>query len=104
MMKTTLFVTYPGDSDTRFDREYYVRTHLPLVMEAWGPYGLETATAFFPTGDGAGMIAIAVCVLRDEAAMKAALGSQQTEGVMADVKKFTDAQPSRSVGVPPQQP
>lgn len=97
-------MTYPGDADTRFDREYYIRNHLPLVMKAWGPYGLETTAAFFPTGDGAGTIAIAVCVFRDDAAMKAGLGSPQTAGVMADVKKFTNAQPAQSVGVPPQRP
>ncbi len=31
---TTMYVTYPGEAGTRFDRDYYVRTHLRLVMEA----------------------------------------------------------------------
>ncbi len=37
---TTMYVTYPGDASTRFDRDYYVRHHVPLVMECWGPLGL----------------------------------------------------------------
>jgi len=96
---TTLFVTYPGDAGTRFDRHYYVDKHLPFVMKAWRPHGLESTAAFFPTGDGAGTIAVAICEFRDEAAMKAALASPQTEGIMADIAKFTDAYPSQSVGV-----
>ena len=97
---TNLFVTYPGDAGTRFDREYYVGVHLPLVREAWGPHGLETIAAFFPAGEGAGTIAACVCGFRDEAALRAAVGSAQTPRVLADVKHFTDAEPSRSRAVP----
>lgn len=32
---TTVFVTCAGDAGTRFDRDYHVGTHLPLVLEAW---------------------------------------------------------------------
>ncbi len=97
---TEMHVTYAGNADTRFDRGHYVSTHLPLVLEAWGPHGLETVAAFFPAGDGAGTIAVCICGFRDEAAIGAALGSPQTGRVMADVKNFTDAEPSRSRAVP----
>ena len=97
---TTRFVTYPGDASTRFDRDYYVRVHVPLVMEAWGPHGLQSCTALFPAGEGGPTIAVAVCEFRDEAALQAALGSAATLGVMADVAKFTDAKPSQSRAAP----
>jgi len=97
---TMLFVTYPGDASTSFDRDYYVNTHLPLVMEAWGSYGLESTAAFFPSGDGAGTIAVCVCGFRDEAAINAAIASPQTERVMADLEHFTDAKPTQSRAVP----
>ncbi len=29
---TIVYVTYAGDAATRFDREYYVAHHLPLVL------------------------------------------------------------------------
>ncbi len=93
---TTLFVTYPGDAGTRFDRDYYVAVHLPLVKEAWGPYGLDTIAAFFPAGSGGGTIAVCVCGFQSEAAMKAALGSPDSSRVMADVEKLTDAKPVQS--------
>ena len=95
-----LYVTYPGDSRTRFDRERYVVHHLPLVMEAWQSYGLLSCSAFFPAGEGDGTVAIAECKFRDEAALQAALSSPETPGVMADVPSFTDAQPSQSRAAP----
>ncbi|WP_199254553.1 EthD family reductase [Mycolicibacterium mengxianglii] len=92
---TTMFVTYAGDAATRFDRDYYTGTHLPLVMTAWGPYGLRSATAFFPEGRVEGTIALAVCEFDDDAAVDAALGSPQSEAVMADIVNFTDSPPTR---------
>ncbi len=50
----TVFVTYAGDSSTRFDRQYYVEKHLPLVTAAWGPHGMQSIAAFFPAGTGKG--------------------------------------------------
>lgn len=93
---TTLYVTYPGDAGTRFDRDYYVAGHMPLVMACWEPYGLESCAAFFPPVDGAGTIAICECKFRDEAALKAALAAPETPRVMADLPKFTDAKPAQS--------
>ena len=90
---TRVFVTYPGDAGTQFDRDHYVRTHLPLVLAAWRPYGLETVAAFFPSGDGAGTICICECVFRDDAAVQASLAAPQTGAVMADVANFTDVIP-----------
>jgi len=42
-----MIVACLGDATTRFDRDYYVRRHLPLTMDCWGRYGLEAAEAFF---------------------------------------------------------
>ena len=95
-----LYVTYPGDSTTRFDRNYYVHSHLPLVMEKWRRYGLESVAAFFPEGSGEGTIAICACCFRDEQATRNAMTSPEVREVMADLIYFTDAQPSRSISVP----
>ena len=97
---TTMYVTYPGDATTRFDRDYYVQHHLPLVMECWGPLGLESCAAFWPANTGPGTIAICECRFRDEAAMRGALASPVTPRVMADVARFTEAQPAQSLAGP----
>ena len=89
----TVFVTYPGTASTRFDREYYVEKHLPLVGRVWGPLGLESSAAFFPSGDGSGTIAVCVCQFRNELALRASLEDPATKSVMDDVQHFTDAKP-----------
>ena len=94
---TTLYVTYPGDAGTRFDRDYYVQHHLPLVMACWGPLGLESCAAFWPADAYAGTIAIAECRFRDEASMRTALAPPETLRVMADVPRFTEAKPAQSI-------
>lgn len=90
---TTVFVTYPGTPSTRFDREYYVAKHLPLVSRVWGPHGLENITAFFPSGEGRGTIAVCICEFRDQLALNASLQDPGTRAVMDDVQHFTDATP-----------
>jgi uncharacterized protein (TIGR02118 family) len=92
----TIYVTYSGDAATRFDREYYVRRHLPLVREGWAAHGLASAAGFFPAEDGPGIIALCVCTFRDVAAWEAAFRSPQTPGIMADIANFTDVAPARS--------
>jgi uncharacterized protein (TIGR02118 family) len=95
----TIYVAYSGDSDTRFDREYYVQKHLPLVREGWAAHGLASAAAFFPAEDGPGIIALCVCTFRDAAAWDAAVRSPQTPGIMADIANFTAVAPARSQAV-----
>ncbi len=93
----TMYVTYAGQTDTRFDRDHWINVHLPLVRECWGPYGLESVSGWFPAGDGGGFVAIAPCVFRDKAAMEAALASPETARVRADVDRVTDIKPQRSL-------
>ena len=97
---TTMYVTYPGDAGTHFDRDYYVRHHLPLVMECWGSLGLENCAAFWPADLSTGTICICECRFRDETAMRSALASPETPRVMADVAHFTDATPAQSLAGP----
>ena len=92
-----LFVTYPGKANTRFDRKYYVDSHLPLVLGSWQQYGLETVAAFFPQDEGEGLIAICACNFRDEAAIQASFASPEADRIMADIAHFTDAKPVQSL-------
>ena len=94
---TTMYVTYSGDVATRFDRDYYIQHHLPLVMECWGPFGLEGCAAFWPAVLGAGTICICECRFSDEAAIRAALASPTTPRVMADIARFTDVAPAQGL-------
>ncbi len=97
---TTMYVTYPGNADTRFDRDYYIYHHLPLVMACWGPLGLASCAAFWPAEADPKTIAICECQFDNEASMRAALASPETPRVMADVQRFTDARPVQSLAGP----
>ncbi|WP_309389344.1 hypothetical protein [Chelatococcus sambhunathii] len=62
--------------------------------------GLESAAAFFPRDVDAVDVSVGVYRFRDEAALRTALASEETEAVMADVPRFTDAAVSRSIAFP----
>jgi len=98
MKHATLIVTCSGG--TYFDRDHYVDVHLPLALSCWQRYGLEGASAFFPRDASAAGASVGIYLFRDEAALHAALASAETEAVMADVPRFTDATVSRAVGTP----
>jgi len=100
-VSAALFVTYPREAGTRFDRDYYVATHLPLVERAWGAFGLIDARAYFPAEPSASEAAVAVLRFEDDAAIGAALASPETPGVLADLANFTDIAPVLSRGVAP---
>ncbi len=43
-----VYVTYHGTPQDRFDQDYYVEAHLPLVMKAWSQYGLLGVNGALP--------------------------------------------------------
>jgi uncharacterized protein (TIGR02118 family) len=96
----SLFITYTGTPADRFDRDYYVSTHLPLVRHAWTSLGLVSIDGYFPSGTGAGFVAVIVCSFRDEAAMQAAFASPELPAIMADVANFTALTPTFGRMVP----
>ncbi len=88
-----VIVSYPAAPEARFDRAYYVATHLPLVEQVFAPHGLTEASAYFPDGDGAAILALAVLRFRDAAARDAALAHPDAAEAFGDIPNFTDAQP-----------
>jgi uncharacterized protein (TIGR02118 family) len=95
----TVYVTYSGPADARFDRRWYVERHLPLVMTSWSRHGLLSVVAFFPSDIQQGTLAICECRFRDEAAIDAAFESPEAPAVMADVLRFTEITPQRARAV-----
>jgi uncharacterized protein (TIGR02118 family) len=100
----TIYVTYYGTEADRFDRAYYVETHVPLVIDAWGPSGLLSCIAFFPDDPAASegtvkTVVICQCVFRDEDSLTAAFAGARTPEVMADVGMFTGLVPQRTRAV-----
>ncbi|WP_245841653.1 EthD family reductase [Sphingomonas lenta] len=89
-----LLVSYPAGDGARFDRSYYVATHLPLVRRVLEPHGLVGAEAYFPDDQVAPMFAVAVLRFADAAARDAVLGHPDAGHAFADIPNFTDVQPA----------
>lgn len=89
-------VMYPNEPGKRFDMDYYLQSHMPLVRERYTAHGLigaDVDEALSKSGERAApflVIAYMTFPGMDEfmAATKAA-GKE----VMADVQNFTDIQP-----------
>ncbi|RVT93022.1 EthD family reductase [Sphingomonas crocodyli] len=88
-----LVVTYPSTPNARFDADYYLATHIPLVRAKWAAHGLTDASALLPDQADAPFAAIALLAFRDKASIEAALGSVEAEAVFGDLPNFTDIAP-----------
>ena len=99
-MPVTLQVMYPKVDGTKFDMDYYLATHLPMVGEHMGPHissTLVTKGVGGPApGAPAGYYAVASIIFADQAAMDAAMAVAGP--VVADIANFTDTEPQMLVG------
>jgi uncharacterized protein (TIGR02118 family) len=92
-MMATLVVTYPAQPGATFDREYYVKVHLPLAETHFGPAGLTSTRALFPMSDDAPFLCVGMLEFADAAALGAAFATPGAAIVGADVANFTNLQP-----------
>jgi len=89
-----LVVSYPRREGAHFDADYYRDVHIPLVERSWQAVGLTGAQILWPADADQPAAAMVVLSFRDSAAIDAALASETTAAVMADVANFTDIQPT----------
>jgi uncharacterized protein (TIGR02118 family) len=90
-------VMYQVGSGNKFDLDYYMKSHVPLVGKLWGSSGLKGAQVLqgtgSPSGGPAGYHIIALLDFESMDAFKAAAAASGAE-VFADIPKFTDVQPT----------
>jgi uncharacterized protein (TIGR02118 family) len=92
-------VVYPNIADSKFDFDYYVSTHMPLVAKLYGEFGLQS----WQTDKGISMSSkvpadfLVACYLCFDTMdnVKLALKTNGAQ-VMADVANFTDLEPGVS--------
>ena len=97
-------VIYPAAPEAKFDAEYYVQVHLPMVQRLWAPAGLESATGVIgeaaPNGGPPPFLAISLLRFGDLNQVHAALGGEHGAVVMGDVVNFTDVAPIAQFSTP----
>ncbi|HAO42738.1 MAG TPA: EthD family reductase [Afipia sp.] len=86
-------VMYPAGE--AFDTDYYLKTHMPLVKDRWGPLGLKSAQAIKgvakPDGSAPDFQMTALLTFGSMEDFKAA-GKAHGKEIFADIPNFTKAQ------------
>jgi uncharacterized protein (TIGR02118 family) len=90
-------VLYPNDEDATFDKDYYLKTHMPLVMEKFGKHGLKKWEVlwYHPGPDGAKpQYSVGATLIFDSGEdLVKALSSEDAGPVFGDVKNFSNKGP-----------
>jgi uncharacterized protein (TIGR02118 family) len=88
-------VMYQLAAGQKFDLDYYLKTHMPMVEKLWGPLGLKSAKVLQGTGTPTGGPAVQhVIALLDFESLDAFKNAGRLHGkeVLGDIPNFTDAQ------------
>lgn len=97
-------VMYPNTEGSRFDQDYYLATHMPLVQEKWGGMGLQDSKVLKGVGGGApgqpAKYQVVTQMTFDSMENFAAAGKAHGAEIFADIKNFTDVQPVMQVNTP----
>lgn len=83
-----LSVFYPAAEGARFDHDYYRDHHVPLAVKHWSP-----ETAEIDRGVDGPYVAAVHLMFPSTDALNAAMASEGTAEVLADVATYTDITP-----------
>jgi len=90
-------VLYKVDARGKFDLDYYMATHIPMLRRLWGPVGLSDVRVLKGTGiAGGGAATFSYIALLDFASMAAFEEAAQKHGaeILGDIVNFTDSSPT----------
>ena len=91
-----------NEDDATFKMDYYLSTHMPLVMDSWGKYGLQKwdVIQYGPGADGA-KPPYSVCAILtwgSQEDLGKALGGEEAKAVFGDVPNFSNKGPTFVAG------
>ena len=96
-MAITITVLYPNTQGSRFDVDYFVNTHIPLVEEHWGGKGLTSVKLLkgVATADPATPPPYQVITVLGFESLQAFQAAARDSGaaVLGDVPNYTDVSP-----------
>ncbi len=92
----TVSVIYAKNDGSRFDYDYYLKRHVPLVVSRWGGMGLVKAKLLKGSaaldGSGPGIELIALLSFDSVDAVRVAMAAHGDE-IVGDIANFTNVQP-----------
>ncbi|MGH7154530.1 MAG: EthD family reductase [Acetobacteraceae bacterium] len=89
-------VMYPAGENARFDMDYYMKSHVPMVGQRWNACGLREAKVLRGTGaPGGGAAPYSVMALLTFGSVQEFQRAVEQHGkeVMGDIPNFTNVQP-----------
>ncbi|CAJ2505467.1 Uu.00g128610.m01.CDS01 [Anthostomella pinea] len=96
MAPHNISVIYPAG--TKFDMDYYLKSHMPLVQKKWAPYGLTSWKVAHYTNEGAPYVVQAWLEFGSADQWAKASASPEAKEVMGDIPNFSDKQPAMLIG------
>lgn len=101
-MPARITVLYPSATDASFNMDYYMKTHMPLVMDSWGSYGLKSwevskivGTA---TGEDAPYTVQALLHFESLEKFQEAASGPKAPIVLGDIPNFSNKEPVILIG------
>ncbi|KAK8200712.1 hypothetical protein M8818_006027 [Zalaria obscura] len=91
-MPAQVTVIYPSASDAKFDMDYYLSSHMPLVQKLWGPAGLK-GWKVIKFGDDAPYSVQATLEWDSMEDFQKAAAGEHTKEIMGDVTNFSNQHP-----------
>jgi uncharacterized protein (TIGR02118 family) len=94
-------VMYPNTEGSRFDFDYYMKKHMPLLASRGQDLGLQTWQVVRGTGaPGGGKPAYHVILHLNVSSLKAFQSGMETHGaeIMSDIPNYTDVRPVLQFG------
>lgn len=85
-------VLYPRKDGAKFDMDYYLATHMPLVAKHWNKYGLKSYAVTQLSGDAPYSVS-AVMEWESSEAFGNATKDEGTKEIMGDVANFSSESP-----------
>ncbi|KAJ5457894.1 hypothetical protein N7475_009282 [Penicillium sp. IBT 31633x] len=103
-MTYTVAILYPNEADIKFDEDYYLKTHMPLVERTWKSDGLVSARITKFSNDLEGKrpqyLVMALLEWESEEHLKTATQAPGAATVFGDIPNFTNVKPITLAGVP----
>ena len=100
MIKVSVF--YPNGPGAKFDINYYVNSHMPMVKKTLGAalkgMAVEEGIGGIPPGSPAPYLATGHLLFDSVEAFGAAFAAH-AESIMADVPNYTNTQPTIQIGL-----
>lgn len=93
-------VLYPNEEGKKFDMDYYLKSHIPMVQEKLGAAlkggAVEQGLSGAEPGSPATYVAMGHLLFDSVEAFQSAFGPH-AEAIMADVPNYTDIQPTLQI-------